>query len=187
MNRPSLNKSSKSEDLKNFYYLKEELITFCKQCNLQTTGSKEELIKRIIYYLDTGKKSCKKYDKHKSKINNLTLDTLIEENIVCSEKHRAFFKQEIGESFSFNVNFQKWLKGNSGKTYRDAINAYYQIKIKVNKEIGKQFEYNTYIRDFFRDNKGKTLKDAITCWQYKKSLKGHNKYEKQDLIVLSDN
>ncbi|WP_330370015.1 DUF6434 domain-containing protein [Butyrivibrio sp. NC2002] len=42
----------------------------------------------------------------------------IEENIICSEVHRAFFKSKIGESFSFNVTFQKWLKANSGK-YKD--------------------------------------------------------------------
>ena len=34
---------------------------------------------------------------------------------------------KIGKSFSFNVMFQKWLKANAGKTYRDAIDAYYQI------------------------------------------------------------
>ena len=58
-------------------------------------------------------------------------------------------------------------------------------KKKNKTEIGKQFEYNTYIRDFFEDNKDKTLKDAIKCWNYKKNLKGHNKYEKEDLKALS--
>lgn len=48
-------------------------------------------------------------------------DSKIEENIVCSEVHRAFFKEHIGKSFSFNVAFQKWLKANAGKTYKDAI------------------------------------------------------------------
>lgn len=60
--------------------------------------------------------------------------------------------------------FQKWLKENAGKTYRDAIDAYYQIlenKKKGRTKIDRQFEYNTYIRDFFEDNKGKTLEDAI--------------------------
>ena len=50
--------------------------------------------------------------------------------------------------------------------------------------IDKQFEYNTYIRDFFSDNKGRTLEEAIICWKYKKSLPGHNGYEKADLKVL---
>ena len=63
-----------------------------------------------------------------------------------------FFTEKRGKGFSFNVLFQKWLKNNTGKTYGDAINAYYQIleeKKKGKTTIDKQFEYNTYIRDFF--------------------------------------
>ena len=114
---------------------------------------------------------------------------LIEANIVCSEKHRAFFKEKIGKTFSFNVTFQKWLKSNAGKTYADAIRAYYAIleeKEKSKTVIDKQFEYNTYIRDFFADNNGMSLENAIKCWEYKKSLKGHNHYEKSDLIALEN-
>ena len=58
-------------------------------------------------------------------------------------------------------------------------------KKKGKTQIDRQFEYNTYIRDFFEDNKGKTLDQAIICWKYKKSLKGHNRYERADLIALS--
>ena len=50
--------------------------------------------------------------------------------------------------------------------------------------IDKQFEYNTYIRDFFEDNQGRSLDEAIICWKYKKSLQGHNRYEKSDLVAL---
>lgn len=85
--------------------------------------------------------------------------------------------------------FQKWLKSNAGKTYADAITAYHQIlqekkSAKGKGEIEKQFEYNAYIRDFFAANKDKTLEQAIKCWKFKKSQKGHNKYEDSDLAVL---
>ena len=82
------------------------------------------------------------------------------------------------------MTFQKWLKNNEGKTYRDAISAYFQIiedRKKEKNSIEKQFEYNTYIRDFFADNKGKSLEQAIKCWKYKKRLQGHNHYEDQIL------
>lgn len=58
---------------------------------------------------------------------------------------------------------QHWLKNNSGKTYKDSIEAYYQIvedKKKNKTTIDKQFEYNIYIRDFFADNKDKKLEYA---------------------------
>ena len=45
---------------------------------------------------------------------------MIEDDFVCSEHHRAFFKDRIGKKFTFNVVFQKWLKSNAGKTYEEA-------------------------------------------------------------------
>ncbi|RGD74961.1 DUF6434 domain-containing protein [Anaerofustis stercorihominis] len=187
--RPDLNKNLDSKTFKSYYYLKEELVNFLRKEGLQTSGSKLELTDRISHYLDTGEKKESKTAMKKSHFNKkITLSSIIEENFVCSEHHRKFFKEQIGSSFSFNVLFQKWLKSNSGKTYHEAVEAYYKIledKKKGKTKIDKQFEYNTYIRDFFNDNKGKTLEDAIKCWKYKKSLKGHNKYEESDLDILT--
>jgi len=150
-----------------------------------------KLIEDPVYFLETGKiltpseKSMrKKNQKGRIKIEK---ETKIESDFVCSEVHRAFFKEQIGRNFSFNVTFQKWLKANAGKTYEEAIKAYDEIlaeKKKTKTTIDKQFEYNTYIRDFFEDNKGASLQEAIQCWKYKKQLQGHNRYEKADLVAL---
>ena len=187
--RPKLDKSLDSKTFKEYYYLKEELVNFCRKNNLQTTGGKIELTERIANFLETGERTYKSHNIRKNVIiDEITIHTIIEENFVCSEKHRAFYKEKIGNNFSFNVAFQKWLKSNSGKTYQDSINAYYQIledKKKNKTIIDKQFEYNTYIRDFFDDNKDKSLEQAIKCWKYKKNLKGHNKYEREDLKILN--
>ena len=187
--RPDLNEKLDSKTFRQYYYLKEELVDFCRKNNLQSIGGKIELTERIASFLDTGERTYTNHNSKKTKINDsITLDAIIEENFVCSEKHREFYKEQIGENFSFNVAFQKWLKGNSGKTYRDSINAYYQIledKKKNKTTIDKQFEFNTYIRDFFNDNKGKSLEQAIKCWKYKKSIQGHNKYERDDLKALN--
>ena len=187
--RPNLDNSLDSKTFKEFYYLKEELVNFCRKNNLQTTGGKIELTERIANFLETGERTYKSHNIRKNVIiDEITIHTIIEENFVCSEKHRAFYKEKIGNNFSFNVAFQKWLKSNSGKTYQDSINAYYQIledKKKNKTIIDKQFEYNTYIRDFFDDNKDKSLEQAIKCWKYKKNLKGHNKYEREDLKILN--
>ena len=186
--RPDLEKGLDSNTFKSYYYLKEELVEFCKKNNLQATGGKLELTERISKFLDTGERSTKSHNSRRTLMEDeITLDSIIEENFVCSEKHREFYKNQIGKSFSFNVLFQKWLKNNSGKTYKKSIDAYYQIlkdKKKNKTTIDKQFEYNTYIRDFFEDNKDKSLEQAIKCWKYKKSLKGHNKYEREDLKAL---
>lgn len=186
--RPALNTRLNGAAFRKWYWLKEELVAFCREHDLPDAGSKTELTDRIAYFLDTGKTlSAVKTKRSTSKITALSLDSLIEPDFVCSEVHRAFFKEQIGASFSFNVAFQKWLKANTGRTYADAVAAYREIKAagKTSKtKIDKQFEYNTYVRDFFDSNKGRSLDDAIKCWKYKKSLPGHNRYEDSDLKAL---
>ncbi len=193
--RPDLNLELNVEIFRQYYYLKEELVEFCRKNNLQTTGSKTELSERIAIFLETGKRTRINHETRKSQSagkatsSEIKPNNIIEENFVCSEKHREFFKEQIGKSFSFNVAFQKWLKSNAGKTYADAIAAYHQIlqekKTNGKGEIEKQFEYNTYIRDFFAANKDKTLSQAIKCWKFKKKQKGYNKYEDSDLAALT--
>ncbi len=197
-NRHKLNKDLNSAEFKEYYFLKEELKEFCRNEGLKVSGSKSQLEERIIHYLDTGKSlddsnptknkaNFQKSDSNKTTdFEEIRLDSILGENFKCSEDKREFFEKEIGKGFKFKVKFQKWLKANPNKTYQDAINAYYDIQNSKEKtEIDKQFQYNQYIRDFFKDNDDKTLNDAIKCWNYKKSLKGHNRYEKSDLDALN--
>lgn len=189
MKRPALSKKLDQDQFLDYYYLKEELISFCKEQGLPISGSKQELTDRIVHYLKDGTIQYQsKKEKKKHNVQPLTVDTLIEEGIVCSQIHRAFFQEKIGKKFSFNVTFQKWLKSHAGATYGDAILAYEEI-IKQKKHtkttIDPQFEYNTYIRDFFEDQPGMTIKDAIACWKYKKIQPGKHHYERTDLVCLN--
>ena len=174
-----LTKDLTSEEFRDYYFLKEDLKEFCRAEGLKISGSKQDLEKRIIYYLDTGE-SLKESTTESSNSQNvleIRLDSKLGENFKCSEDKRKFFENEIGPGFKFKVKFQKWLKSNPDKTYQDAIEAYFEIQTSKEKtSIGKQFQYNQYIRDFFENNEDKSLDDAIKCWKYKKSLKGHNKY-----------
>ena len=182
-----LTRNLKADEFKEYYFLKEDLKDFCRLEGLKVSGSKQDLENRIIHYLGTGEKLEEPSIKQYSNQSNfeITLDSRLGENFKCSEDKRQFFENEIGKGFKFKVKFQKWLKANPDKTYREAIDAYYEIQNSNEKtKIGKQFQYNQYIRDFFEDNEGRSLEDAIKCWNYKKGLKGHKKYEKSDLRVL---
>lgn len=175
------------EEFKEYYFLKEELKDFCRVEGLKVSGSKQDLEKRIIHYLATGEElkevNVKKIQN--DSVSEIALDSKLGENFKCSEDKRAFFEREIGKGFKFKVKFQRWLKANPEKTYADAVEAYYEIQNSGEKtKIDKQFQYNQYIRDFFEDNDDKSLDDAIKCWKYKKSIKGHNRYEKSDLEAL---
>ena len=184
---PKLTKDLTPDEFKQYYFLKAELKDFCRGEGLKGSGSKQDLENRIIHYLATGNELAEPKIKQKPNVTltEITLDLKLGENFKCSEDKREFFERHIGNGFKFKVKFQKWLKSNPDKTYGDAIEAYYEIQNSGEKtEIGKQFQYNQYIRDFFEDNDDKSLDDAIRCWKYKKSLKGHNKYEKSDLVIL---
>jgi len=188
--RPALENGLSQDRFRQFYYLKEELVIFCREEGLSISGGKPELTERIAHYLETGEKLPNLVKKRSKLPKELTLNTSIEENITCSEKHRAFFKKVIGDDFKFNVRFLKWLRENPGKTYQSAVEEYLKIRDERKKgiktDIGRQFEYNTYIRDFFADNKEHSLKDAIVCWNHKKRLPGNNLYERSDLSALED-
>ena len=117
----------KSAEFLSYYRLKEELVQFCRKNGLPTSGGKQELTDRIACFLDTGAiMQVNRKRTAKQKVSGITKNSIIESGFVCSELHRAFFKREIGDGFSFNVAFQKWLKENAGKTYTDAIAAYNQ-------------------------------------------------------------
>lgn len=166
----------------NTYYLKEELITFCRQEGLQSTGSKEQLLTTISWYLETREKRIVRSTK-KVKVK-ASLDSLIVENMMCDESLRFFFKQHIKPSFHFSVAFQKWLRNNVGKTLRDAIAAY--PNLQKEQQIAKQFEYNRYIKAFYLDNPKASKAVAIACWNYKKQQLGNHSYEKEDLIKVKN-
>lgn len=196
--RPSLSGEMSVEEFRNYYFLKEELVRFCREKGLPTGGSKAELTERVARFLgglpiveDVGK------DPRASRCRAdsgevLNEESVIEEGFVCSERHRAFFREKIGAGFRFVVPFQRWLKANAGRTYGEAIAAYKEIMLAraeggslAPSEIGAQFEYNRYVRDFFADNRGRYgLQEAIVCWKYKRDLPGHNRYERADLKAL---
>ena len=193
--RPELTKNISAEDFADFYWLKAELLHFCRTEKLNIGGGKLELAKRIEKYLETGirekntaapKRTISKYDWNNEK---LTLETIITDNYKNTENVRLFFVEQIGSKFKFNVMFMNWMKGASGKTLKQAVVKWSEIaeimKIdKSPKEIPPQFEYNTYIRDFLKDNSGKSKNEAVRCWKIKRTLRGNNKYEKSDLEFI---
>ena len=185
--RPLLNKEINVQDFRNFYWLKEELQTFCRENGLSASGSKIKISDMIVIFLQTGKiqKQLRKvkYPSKETTSTNLSLDTVITENHRCSQEVRAFFKTAINPKFHFSTYIQNFIKKNIGKTYHDVVNAWYEEAERkkdpsYKKQIGSQFEYNQFTRDYFADseNKGKNREDAINAWNRIKMLPGSNKH-----------
>ena len=52
--RPELKKDLNVKDFRDFYWLKEELQTFCRDSGMSASGSKIEIADRIAIFLETG-------------------------------------------------------------------------------------------------------------------------------------
>lgn len=127
--RPNLTKDINIQIFKEFYWLKKELQSFCRENGISTTGSKIEITERIEVYLLTGEvqssgKNAKRYRKADSEID-LSLKTVVSENHHCSQNVRAFFKSVI-PNFHFSTYIQNYFKSNIGKTYQDVVDAWYE-------------------------------------------------------------
>jgi hypothetical protein len=184
--RPNLTKDISLQSFKDFYWLKEELQTFCRENGLSPSGSKIEISNRIETFLRTGEiiKPVRKsnVNRYIQSQLDLSLSTVISENHRCSQNVRAFFKTVI-PNFHFSTYIQNYFKNNVGKTYHDVVDAWYKEEERkkdpsYKKKIDPQFEYNQFIRDFFADpnNRGKSRKEAIEAWNNIKKLPGSNNY-----------
>ena len=112
--RPDLNNNISLKDFKDFYWLKKELVAFCKENNIDHSGGKIEITNRIIYFYTTRNKIKKtKINAKKSKSNfnwnveKLTFETIITDNYKNTENIRQFFTIEIGNTLS--LMFYLWL------------------------------------------------------------------------------
>lgn len=184
MLRPELSKDISVQSFMDFYWLKEELQTFCRENGISASGSKMEISDRIESFLRTGevKKPVRKVSVKADKQDELSLDTVITANHRCSQHVRAFFKTVI-PNFHFSTYIQNFFKDNIGQTYRDAVSAWFEEEERkkspaYKKKIAPQFEYNQFIQDFFADpkNQGKSRQEAIDAWNIIKKLPGSNKY-----------
>jgi len=197
MSRPKLDKEISINDFKDYYWLKEELVGFCRAIGINRSGGKIAIYNRIITFLENGEiifkpdtlkaNTCSTFDWN---IERLGVETLITDNYKNTQNVRAFFQNKIGNHFKFNVAFINWMKANQGKTLGDAIDKWIDIaeqkKDKNHKTvIAPQFEYNTYIRAFLNDNPHLSSKDAMRSWMIKREKPGVHKYEEEDLRSIT--
>jgi len=195
--RPALDRNISVRDFKDFYWLKKELVQFCKELGINRSGSKIEISERLRTYLMTGIRptiEVKSEPRPKSTFDwnteELTLETVITDNYKNTENVRNFFSMELGGGFKFNVTFMKWMNSNPGRTMNDAVKEWTSIKKNESlnsskkKKIAPQFEYNRYLRDFLSDNPALSRNIGIKLWKIKKSIRGDNTYQRQDLDLL---
>lgn len=188
--RPILDKNIKINDFLEFYWLKKELVIFCKKVGIPSVGSKIELTNFIKEFLQTWK-TISNISKPKNKLLKSTQpidnDTIIWVEYRTYLEKKNYLQSKIGKKFHFTLHLMQWFEKNAGcKTYKDLVDEWYKEMEIISqsgykKPIPKQCEYNRYIRDFMSDNLDKSIKDAINFWKLKKSTRGSNVYNRADL------
>lgn len=173
--------------LKKHYWLKKELIVYCKKHDLSTSGSKNDLIQRIETYLVSGDKMKPPSSKPAGQRDShqpLTLETLVL-NYKNDAATRVFFEKHIGKHFRFDAYLRQFTHQENipkNLTYGDLIQGWLAAEARRNQpghqsHIDSQFEYNRFIRDFFAAEKNKSLSSAIKAWKKTKTLSGQRTYQ----------
>jgi hypothetical protein len=194
MTRPEIKNIKTGTELKRWYWLKQELVDYCRLTNLSYAGAKFDILERIANALDDkikitaksllSKQPTSKFDWHTEK---LYLDTVVTDSYKNSQNVRKFFQQHCGNKFHFSIPFMAFMKNNCGKTLEYAIGEWKKLYIlrkdkNFKSEIPEGNQYNKYIRDFFADNPNMTIKQARHFWKLKRNLPlGRHIYERTDL------
>lgn len=167
--RPELTTVTTAADFRSFYWLKEELVAFCRANGLSTAGAKQEISARIEYFLATGEIKAPTSPPRRPigrMPAQLSRGTVITPTFRCSQQLRAFFVKEIGPHFHFDRTMREFIKNGAGKTLGQAIEVWQRATAQPVSEgkIEAQFEYNRHMREFFKANQGATLSQAVSAW-----------------------
>jgi Domain of unknown function (DUF6434)/SAP domain-containing new25 len=190
--RPEIEAVKSGTTFKDWYWLKTEVMNHARMFGIPVTGGKFEIIDRIAAHLDGNTLPPPRrsgpppkgsgFDWHGAPI---TGETLIIANYRNTQNVRRFFIAEIGRHFSFNIAFMAWMKSNAGKTMGDAAEEWKRVheltKAGHKPAIPASNQFNAYTRAFLEDNPGRSMDDVRHCWKLKRSLPGHNRYERSDL------
>lgn len=152
MSRPPLTEKTSAAEFRAYYWLKEELVAFCRSAGLSTAGSKQEIAERIARFLETGIREATAPAGGKvsgQMPDRFTRETVIGQGWRCSEPLRAFFSAETGKPFRFNQVMRDFVKYGQGKTLGEALDVWQAAtEAPERTEIAPQFEYNRHMRAY---------------------------------------
>lgn len=109
--RPKLDKNLDGKTFREFYYLKEELVGFCRRYGLPTSGGKLEITERIAHFLDTGEVlTAKRVQKKSHIISDITTDTKLNPILFALKSTERFLRNISATDFLLMLHFRNGLK-----------------------------------------------------------------------------
>lgn len=172
--RPTLSRDLTGDELKRWYWLKDELIEFARSIGVRTTGSKDTVVDRLAATLDGvhfHEPESKRPSNSTQLSGPLTASTLIPVGQRCSQVVRGWFTDQLDESFSFDATMRAFFANTDGtQTLKDALDHYRKTRGQDSKDIDPQFEYNRFTRAWHESNPDGSRQELVAAWRYYRSL-----------------
>lgn len=185
---PPLTSDLKPDVFRQHYYDKQELMDFCRDKGISTSGLKEDLNKRIETYLRTGRKIVVK-PAPRSSIPDSQGGLRLEKRVVnykSDPQTRAFFERHTPGFTGFSALVQKQIKQRLADgevfTYADAIEMHKQFM--RDKQSGRittvahdSCQYNQFFIDYKADERPK-LHSNTDAWMLVRNSAGPKTYQR---------
>jgi hypothetical protein len=155
-----------------WYWLKEELIAFCRDAKLPSAGNKADIEAVIIAHLER-RNSLPKRAPRRATVKMPTtfaLDDVIGAGWTCNPALGAFFRAQMANRFHFNKAMRDFIHSGEGRTLAEAMECFCASirKDYPKREIAPSLEYNQHTRVFFAANPGASRDEVIAAWWEKR-------------------
>ncbi len=187
--RPPIESITTSADLRQWYWLKAELVSFARQSGVAYDCSKPELLSRLCHWLETGDKPVVKKIRAQSKFDwgkePLTVATIITDSYRNTQNMRRFMQMHAAEHFAFSNEFMAWMKSAHGKTLQCAVDFWLELDQKKRRQGYRekplpQNQYNQFMCDISVAAPGISAGEIRRIWAIKRAGPGPHVYAKGD-------
>lgn len=157
------------DELRRWYWLKDELAEFARSLGIRATGGKETLTARIAAMLDGvpfAEPASRRPATAQQLSGTVTAATAIPAGQRCSQTVRAWFAEQVGGSFRFDDQMRSFFAAADGtQTLQDALDHYRATRHEGPKPIDPQFEYNRFTRAWRAQHINGSPEDLRRAWQ----------------------
>lgn len=172
--RPQLTADLTGAELHRWYWLKDELADFARRLGIRATGSKVLLTQRIAAKLDGvpfAEPQTIRRAPGAQLAGPVNATTVIPRGQRCSQVVRAWFIEQVGNSFAFDAEMRGFFADTDGtQTMQDALDHYAATRDRSVKPIDGQFEFNRFTRAWHEANPTGTREDLLAAWQQYRQL-----------------
>jgi hypothetical protein len=172
MLRPALTSTLTLKEFRRWYWLKSELVQFCRDARLQTTGSKPEVTERIALHL-AGEAPARISTPRRDGAMPAAFaaDTVIAPGWRCSPALGAYFRAVCGRGFRFNAAMRNFIHTQAGRTLADAAACYRQSVAPGTPKpaIVAQNQYNLHTRQYYQAHPNATRAEVIAAWKARRA------------------